>query len=57
MSGSLKKWYATAMRGLTMLMTLPNASGAVWIWVPTSRAVDTEKPNFAIMSGTVMKHS
>jgi len=30
---------ATAIRGLMRDITLPNASGAVWIWVPTARAL------------------
>jgi len=38
-------------------MTLPKASGAVWIWVPTSSADSGVKPSLSTMSGTAMKHS
>ena len=41
MSGSLKKSHATAIRGLTRPIALPNAGGAVWIWVPTSNTFET----------------
>ena len=45
-SKSAKKWYAIASRGVMALMTLPKASGLVWICVPISRASEGGKLYF-----------
>ena len=38
-------------------MTFPKASGAVWIWVPTSKACSGVNRIFVTRSGTATKHS